>query len=431
MSQLNKPDVVLIGRINVGKSTLFNKLVGQRQAIVSPEAGTTRDTNLGRVSWSGQSFWLVDTGGFGVAKQDELSKAVYDKVIKVARQAKLIVWVIDGQTGFSSNDEEFSRILYRLKRPVVIAANKIDGPAARQKFQIPKTGFRDVFLISAKTGSGVGDLLDFVLEKIKTSTVNEPQIRVSLIGKTNVGKSSLFNKLLRSDRSIVLPTPHTTRDRQVDYLEFDKLIFELRDTAGVRRQLQKAPTLEQVSVKQSLFSFNDSDVIVFLIDGSNPLDWQDQRLAGLIKESNLPVVMALNKSDLTTTDFRQNFEKSVTHYLPMLEYAPRLWLSANTGHNLGNLMTMIIHAYEQHGRSLSYQDLKQFNRFLHSRKPTKDLPCGALYQDSTRPPVFVLPIKTKENLPQAISSWVESRLRDKFGFSGSPLRVKMLSLKKK
>ncbi len=274
-------------------------------------------------------------------------------------------------------------------------------------------------------------MLDFVLEKIKGSIASEPQIKVSLIGKTNVGKSSLFNKLLRSERSIVLPTPHTTRDRQVDYLEFDKLIFELRDTAGVRRQLQKAPTLEQVSVKQSLFSFNDSDVIVFLIDGSNPLDWQDQRLAGLIKESGLPVIMVLNKSDLTTTDFRQNFEKSVTHYLPMLDYAPKLWLSANTGHNLSNLMTLITHIYGQHNRSLTYQEMKQFNRFLHLHKPTKDLPCGALYQDSTKPPCFVLPIKTRENLPQAISSWVESRLRQKFDFSGSPIRVKMLSLKKK
>lgn len=431
MSQLNKPDVVLVGRINVGKSTLFNKLVGQHQAIVSPEAGTTRDTNLGRVNWSGQNFWLVDTGGFGQNKTDDISKATNDHLIKVAKQAKLLIWVIDGQTGLSASDEEFSRQLYRLKKPVIVAVNKIDGPSIRQKYQIPKIGFKDIILVSAKTGAGIGDMLDLVLQKIKGSLINEPHIKISLIGKTNVGKSSLFNKLLRAERSIVMSTPHTTRDRQIDYLEFDKFIFELRDTAGVRRQLQKAPALEQISVKQSLFSLKDSDVIVFLIDGSNPMDWQDQRLAGLIKESRLPVIMVLNKSDLTTTDFRLNFEKSVSHYLPMLNYAPRLWLSANTGHNINNLLTLVLHTHEQYGRTLTNQDLRQFNRFLKSRKPTRELPCGQLYQDSTKPPCFILPIKTKEPMPSALSSWVESRLRDKFDFSGSPIIVKILGLRKK
>lgn len=426
-----KQAAVLVGRTNVGKSTLFNRLIGRTRAIVSAQAGTTRDLNQGIVKWSGVNFWLMDTGGSDPNANDPAGKLSVKQMERAVAKACVLILVIDGQTGLLPADRNLAQRLRKLKKPVILVINKIDSLAKRTPAEKISLGFKDTFLVSAQNGNGLGDLLDCVIKYLPTVNITEPKLKLVLLGKTNVGKSSLFNKLLKEERSIVLSTPHTTRDKLHDYIEIDNTILELIDTAGIRRQLTKANRLEQQSVEQSLEALEEIDVAILVIDAASEPTWQEQRLGGLIVEAQTACVVLLNKADLVPFDQRKDVIKKLGRFLPMLSFASILWVSAKSGEGIDKIIPEAKIAAVSWSKTLDNKELVHFFNFLKKTKTTSKLPLTELEQIDSKPPRFLLHLKTKENPPWAIGQWVETKLRQFYNFKGTPVKVRLMGLRKK
>lgn len=425
-SKLLPPSSVLLaGRANVGKSTLFNRLLNQHQAITSPEAGTTRDLNRALLTWRGKNFWLIDSLGFMPQSREEAQRAGQKLLQQAWREATVIVHLVDGQTGLTPEDRQLAKQFRKTKAHLILAINKIDSPAKRIQAADISLGYPDSIMISAQTGSGVGDLLDIIWQHLKSTAPPSVALKLAFIGQTNVGKSSLFNALLKKERSLVLPTPHTTRDRVRDYLMAKGLTIELIDTAGLRRQLNKAPLLEKQSAQQSLRALKQIDVALLIIDGSKQLTWQDQHIAQQIIRAGTAAVVVLTKADLVPPEERAQWEKKLNSWLPMLSWAKRLWVSAISGEGLNKLLPLVQEAAASWRRNLTETELNSFYALLKQHRLTKSLPVVNFIQTAISPPSFNLSLRQKTNPPSAIADWVETQLRRKFGFPGTPLRVQI------
>lgn len=416
---------VLVGRSNVGKSTLFNRLVSNGNALVSSVAGTTRDRNYGLIEWLGKHFWVADTGGYDPASREAVTQQSQKQTARALADAKVALLVIDGQTGLLPEDRTLAQYLRKLKLPTIVVVNKIDGPSQRQRANIPSLGFDTPILVSAKNGSGVGDLLDQMVRFMNITTPLDPEVSIAFLGKTNVGKSSLFNYLLRDERSLVLPTPHTTRDRLHEFLQWDGQLIEIIDTAGVRRQLKHAPRLEQQSVRQSEYAVEQGDVNVLIVDGATPFSWQDQRLGDLITRAKTAAVVLLNKADLVPQKERANILKELGHWLPMVSWANILWTSTVTGEGVKDIIPHALEAYARWQKELPDEAMSDFFKFLKRTRPTRDLPLISFIQTGTQPPAFTVTLKTKATIPTAVALWIEGQLRRRFDFIGSPVRVSL------
>lgn len=428
MANTNKiklASALLVGRTNVGKSTLFNRLLNKHQAITSPQAGTTRDLNRALLDWRDKTFWLIDSGGFDRRDKGDVNQGSQRLLQNALKEACVIVHLIDGQTGLTPEDRELARQIRKLKAHHILAINKMDSLNKRTAAAGISLGYPDTVMLSAHTGSGVGDLLDIIYHHIESAAAPSAGLKMAFIGQTNVGKSSLFNALLKNERSLVLATPHTTRDRVKDYLEDDQITMELIDTAGLRRQHNRAPALEKQSGKQSLGSLQQIDLSLITLDGSLPFSWQDQHIAQQVIEAKTATIVLLNKSDLVGREQRFKVEKNFKHWFPMLSWAPTLWVSAVTGEGLKKLLALTKTADASWHRSLTEDELNSFRGFLTKNKTTRDLPLVAFDQQATAPPTFQLTIKQKTDPPQAVADWAAVQLRKKFGFVGSPLVVRI------
>jgi len=430
MDQPLRPQVLLLGRTNVGKSTIFNRLTGKATALVADKAGTTRDYNIGLVNWQGHNFFIADSPGLDKKVNRELTPWFNQATERLLKQVQVALLVIDGQTGISGEEMSLIKRLYRSPKPTILVINKIDNARWRANAANIHLAFPEQIMISAQIGNGLGDLLDLVTKHLTTRDIPQPTYRFSLIGKTNVGKSSVFNRLLNQERSLILPTPHTTRDRQTDWLVYRDQLLELRDTAGVRRQLPQAPILEKLSVRQTLNSFTDSDGLILVLDGSQPATWQDQHLARALQDSGLPLTILLNKSDLVSEDDRLYITKHLKHYFPFVSFVPVIWVSALTGSGFKKIWPTVLSGRQQAERYLTTQELTDFKRSLSKRWPTQNLRLIGLKQTGVVPPSFTLQIKTKQPLPQALARWLEAALRQKFKFTGTPLRVRAQGMRK-
>lgn len=419
---------VLVGRTNVGKSTLFNRILSRGQAIVSPQAGTTRDRNIQRAVWRGREFLLVDTGGLDPEPGDPAGRLSVEQMENALNTAGVILFVIDSRTGLTASEQNFAKKLRRRKCPVILVINKVDNPSVRNRTIQNNFGFSDMVMVSAKNGSGVGDLLDIATEHLAPIKAGAKQYSLALFGKTNVGKSSLFNRLLGEERSIVLQTPHTTRDRQHELLEQVGYQFELIDTAGVRRKLNLAPRIEQQSVNQTIQTLKEIEVALLVVDGSAPLSWQDQHIGGLIAESGRAGVIVINKADLVPFADRPNFVKQLRQYLPMVSWAEVIWVSASKGEGTDKILPLAVKAAQAWNFKLSA--LGAFIKYLKRVKPTNNLPWTNFEQTSTQPPRFILKVRTKVTLPRAISQWIEGKLRERFPLAGTPVHVRIEGLRK-
>jgi len=419
------PTAVLVGRTNVGKSSIFNRLLGRAQAIVSTERGTTRDRNMGSVRWRGVDLWLVDTGGLDPTTGDLAGRAGLQQTEQALKQAQVVLLVVDGQIGVTQTERALLSRLRKMRRPVILVINKIDHPSQRANWESTNLGCDDVVMVSAKNGSGLGDLLDLTTKHLTPTTTPSTELALGFIGRTNVGKSSLFNRLLGEERSLVLPSPHTTRDRLYSYLEHRQAVWELIDTAGVRRQLRSAPIIEQQSVGQSLKTLHDAKVILLVVDGSSELSWQDQRLGGLIDEAKTACLILLNKADLVPFDERANLISILERWLPMLSWAPHLWVSAKSGEGINKILPAAETAAAAWRRQLSPADLGRFLAYLKRAKTTGHLKPTGFEQTSTEPPRFRLELQTRGKLPKSLTAWVASELRRRFGFTGSPLGMRV------
>ena len=422
--------MVLAGRTNVGKSTLFNRLVGKPQAIVSTEAGTTRDRNQGLVDWQGKRFWLMDTPGFDVPPTDATARQSIDQMERALAEAAVVLFVIDGQVGLTPAERHFIQRKRRTAPQSILVINKLDSLVKRTRAEDISLGFNQVALVSAKTGSGLGDLLEMVTPYLRSDPAPEPTLKLALLGQTNVGKSSLFNRLLKTERSIVLATPHTTRDKLHGFVDVANTTIEVVDTAGIRRQVVKSPRLEQQSAAQSLEALKETNVAALVVDGSGTPSWQDQRLGDLVAEAGIGCLVLMNKADLVPFDERKAQLKLITRALPMLPWARHLWVSAKTGEGTENIVPAGHEAVRAWKTKLSSTELDRFYAFLKRKKPTSELPITGFVQTSSEPPRFVLHLKTKENLRRAVAGWVEGKLRATFHLGGTPVTVRLKGLRK-
>ena len=438
--------VVLVGRPNVGKSTLFNRITRTRRSIVTAIAGTTRDVIAEPAEWLETPFRLVDTGGMFGASTDPLHELVLLQGQKAVETADVIVFVVDGREGLVSGDEEIASYLRKYKAPVLMAVNKTDDKRARGRvLEFHELGFEPVFEIAAEHGEGVGDLLDEVVRRLPAH--GEPgedtseETAIAIVGRPNVGKSSLLNRLLQEERSIVSEMPGTTRDTVDALLKWQKRTFRIVDTAGIRRpgRVAKSGQLESLSVILAKRAIQKADVAVLVIDASiGPAD-QDGAIAGEAENSGCGIVIAANKWDLVKAhgpDFYKRFDDELRRQLKFLEYAPILHISATTGERAVKVLEAVDKVAAARSRRVPTGELNRFVQQITAEHPPKSPGRRAvrvLYaaQTGTEPPEFVFFTNVATEFHFSYQRYLINRLREQFNLEGTPIRIRVRRREKK
>lgn len=458
---VRKPIVALVGRPNVGKSTLFNRLVGQRKAIIEDLAGTTRDRLYGDADWGGRDFVVVDTGGldFDLQSSTSTGKAadreaerkttagytagvasrLFLKEIKQQAQiamseAEVIVFLVDVDTGVTGPDEDVADMLRRTHKPVILAVNKADNPRRRNEaIEFYALGVGDPIPVSALHGTGTGDLLDAIIEALPPAPEEDEEdnsIKIAIVGRPNVGKSSLLNRLLGEDRVIVSDVPGTTRDAIDTRIEYEGLELVLIDTAGIRRRGKIEPGVEKYSFLRSLKSINRADVCLLLIDAQNMVTAQDAHIAGYILEEGKSAVVIVNKWDLVEKDTYtiNEYTDEIRAGLKFLNYMPVLFISAKTGQRALKVLPVALQVQEERLRRIPTGEL---NRLVHEAV-AENPPKGGqrhrlkfLYVTQARinPPTFVFFVNDADLVHFSYQRFLENRIRAKYGFLGTPIRM--------
>ncbi len=436
------PIVALVGRQNVGKSTLLNTLVGSRRAIVSPIAGTTRDPTTARCAWRGRSWTIVDTGGIEETPDDELRKGVRRLAEHAAATADAVCFVVDGKLGLTREDRAVAATLRRLRAPVVLVVNKLDGPRHRANMpqEILRLGFPVIVPISAKNGSGTGDLLDRIASILPggRSVPAQQPITLLLVGRTNVGKSSLLNRLAGSERVLVARSPHTTRDPQEVLLTRSGVRFLVTDTAGVRAQRRRARGRETdvdvaaASVERTFARFATADVAAVIMDVQQPVTSLERLILNHALRSRLSILLVVNKWDLVREKTAQSpraYETMLRRELPFLGSTPLLFVSAATGQRVASLLDTAQRLAAARRRTLSPQTLQSFvdrviaPRWPQRRRGGRVRELFSLTQMPGIPPTFRVQIGPKQKLPTAYKQFIANALRDQFDFGGTPVRL--------
>jgi len=424
-----------VGRPNVGKSTLFNRICGHRKAITDSRPGSTRDRNYAQVSWQGAAFELIDTGGLLLGSQDPLLGPATDQAERAIDEADLVVLVVDARAGLMPDDSSIAGALRRQGKKVLVAANKVEGKDDGLA-EFARLGFDSMFAISAEHGQGVGDLLDAALEGLpRVEPVEEEArpLRIALVGRPNVGKSSLLNRLLGSERAVVSAIPGTTRDSVDSLLVKGDKRYVFVDTAGIRRVRHLKENVDHVSVVQARRSIDRADVAILLLDAVEGMREMDATIAGYIQEAGRGVVLAVNKWDKSRELglAQRGFEEAVRDHLKFLAYAPVVFISAETGKGL----TAVLAAAERaHVASRTRITTGQLNRVLaqaakaNAPKAAKGgAPVKILFatQIGVSPPTFALSINHPVDLHFSYKRYLENKLRAAFGFEGTPLVLKV------
>ncbi|MGQ9897632.1 MAG: ribosome biogenesis GTPase Der [Acidobacteriota bacterium] len=428
------PTVVILGRPNVGKSTLFNKLVGRRQAIVGDEPGITRDRHYGVVEWLGRSFELVDTGGIIPDEEAIIPVNIFRQASRAIEEADLLLWVVDAREGITPLDEELARHLYTTGKPVFIVGNKAESDQVRAAAgEFYRFGFDRLFPVSAEHGYGVAELLDEILA-VTNAPVGMPsppeRIRVAVIGRPNVGKSSLVNAILGEERVIVSPIPGTTRDAIDTDLIHNGRSFTLIDTAGIRRKGRTTAMAEKLSVIMARKALARTDVAILLLDAVEGPTHLDEVIAGYALESGTSLLIALNKWDLIEKDTHtaKLYEQQLRERVKFLDYAPAVFISALTGQRVMRLLDLAARAHAARYQRIPTAELNRFfAEYLETPRATlpTNTPIKVHYVTQARgvPPTFVLFTNTTEKLHFSYVRYVENRLRESFGFFATPLRI--------
>ncbi len=447
----NLPNVVLVGRVNVGKSTLFNRIAETNQAIVSDIPGTTRTRNIKVVNWRGKNFTLVDTGGLTFDEDVPLEKDIIIQTEKALDTADVIVFVTDLQTGVLSQERELAKLIRRKykSKPVVLISNKADHENLRLRIYDPEwksLGFGEPLPVSAANGGNVGDFLDLVykqfgkkgVKKAKESIKFEP-VKVALIGKPNVGKSTLFNKLIGEERVIVSDMPHTTREPHDTLVEVEGQHYLFVDTAGIRRKTKVKGELERYGIGKSIEAMKRADIVLLLLDTSESISDQDQQLAGLLREHTKSVIIIINKWDLAEENddtFRNEVGARIYQSFPHLRYAPVVFISAKSGYRVHQIFPLLTRAWKERNIEIPDGELKEFLKAVkRKRLPTRGKGVHhpdvlALRQINNGPPIFEIFIKQKTSLHSSYISYLTNRLREKYSFFANPIIIKMTKLRR-
>lgn len=436
--------VAIVGRPNVGKSTLFNRLIGQRRAIVGDEPGITRDRIYGEVEWAGTKFSLVDTGGIVPDDDAVIPANIFKQAGMAIQEARLLIWVVDARKGITQLDEELAGLLRATGKPVLIAANKVDAASLEsESTEFYRFGFEAVYAVSAEQGIGVGELLDGVVDlltpQLETDETDLPtELRLAIVGRPNVGKSSLLNRLLGEDRVIVSPVAGTTRDAIDTVLETPERSFRIIDTAGIRRKGKTDEMAEKLSVIMARKSLERADVAIVLIDAIEGVTALDATIAGYAVEAGCSIIIAVNKWDALAdkeTNTALEFERGLREKMKFLDWAPVITISALTGQRVERILSLVLRADEARNRRIPTSQLNDFfeKAVAQPRGGTAPSPGKSGYsrlkvqyltQVGVRPPTFVVFTSGgKPGLHFSYERYLLNRLREEFDFFATPLRI--------
>lgn len=429
-----KPVVAIVGRPNVGKSTLFNRLAGARKAIVEDVPGVTRDRLYESTDWAGREFIIIDTGGIRFDEGDVFTREVKLQAELAIEEADVILFVVDTKDGVTHEDEQVAELLRKSRRPVILAANKVENFGKQlEYYEFYNLGLGDPIPISAMHGMNTDELLDAVINKFgpPAQYAEDPNaVKIAVVGRPNVGKSSLVNALLGEERVIVSDVPGTTRDAIDTPFRYNGKDYILIDTAGIRKKSRIKETTEKYSVIRALRSVDRADVVLIILDATEGVIDQDQRIAGYVQEQCKANIIVVNKWDLIekTGTTMNKFDKDIREELKFLSFSPLLYISAVTRQRIFQVLDIADFVVEQHNRRISTAEL---NRVLNEAMMLNPLPGGGgrrikIYygtQVRTAPPTFVLFANNPEMVHFSYLRYLENQLRQNFGFEGTPIRL--------
>ena len=429
------PRIALVGRANVGKSTLFNRICGRRKAITDGRPGSTRDRNYAQVTWQGRAFELVDTGGLLLGSDDPLLGPAAEQAERAIEEADVILFVVDGRAGLLPDDEAIARRLRREGKRVLVVVNKTED-REEDVSEFARLGFDGAHFVSAEHGLGIGDLLDAALTGVPSVVLEEhaaPPIPLALVGRPNVGKSSILNRLVGRERAVVSPIPGTTRDTVDEVFDRKGRRYRLVDTAGIRRVRLLKENVDHVSVVQARRAIERADVAVVVLDAVEGLREMDATIGGEVQEAGAGVVIAVNKWDLAPEKrlAQRAFEADVRDHLKFLPWAPVVFVSARSGRGLGHLLDAVDRVQAARQARVTTGEL---NRMLaHAAEayaPKADKggqPVRILFgsQIGTGPPTFAVSLNHPVDLHFSYRRYLENRIREAFGFEGTPIRLKV------
>ncbi|AMD95014.1 ribosome biogenesis GTPase Der [Leptotrichia sp. oral taxon 847] len=426
--------VAIVGRPNVGKSTLFNKLVGDRLSIVKDEPGVTRDRLYREMEWLGQKFILVDTGGLEPRTEDFMMSKIKKQAQVAIDEADVIIFLVDGKAGITGLDEDVATVLRKQGKKVIVAVNKIDNYIKEKEniFEFYGLGFEEVIGISGEHKTNLGDLLDAVIEKFEDKNVKEISegLSIAILGRPNAGKSSLLNKLLNKERSIVSDIAGTTRDTIDSALKYNGDMYTLIDTAGIRRKSKVEDDIEYYSVLRAMKAIKRADVCVLMLDATELLTDQDKRIAGMIYDERKPIIITINKWDLIEKNDNsvKEFTELVKADLAFLDYAPIITISALTGKRTLNILEQAKFINEEYHKKVTTGILNQILAEIVAQNPVptrkgRAVKINYATQISQAPPKFVFFTNNPELIHFSYKRYIENKLREYFGFEGCPIEI--------
>jgi ribosome-associated GTPase engA len=438
----NRPIVAVVGRPNVGKSTIFNKLTGTKISIVEDTPGVTRDRIFGEVEWLNKYFTIIDTGGIEPESDDIILSQMRNQAMLAVDMAHVILFVVDGKSGLTAADKEVADILRRTKKPVLLVVNKIDSKSQFDNiYDFYELGLGNPIAISGANSMGLGDLLDEVVENFPEGMnmeYDEDVIRVAITGKPNAGKSSILNNILGEERVIVSPIAGTTRDAIDTYFEKDENKFLFIDTAGIRRRSKVYENVERFSVIRSMSAVDRADVVLIVIDATEGVTEQDTKIAGIAHDEGKACIFVVNKWDLIEKDNKTmgNFKMSVREKFPFMTYAPILFVSAVSNQRIGKILETVVEVSAEQNKRVTTSVLNQvIGEAIMLNQPPSDkgrrLKIYYGTQTGVKPPTFNLFINDKELTHFSYTRYLENRLRENFGFEGTSIKIEYSQKKKK
>lgn len=426
-----KPVVAIVGRPNVGKSTIFNRLIGERKAVIDDQPGVTRDRLYGTGNWQQYDFTIIDTGGLQWEKED-MAVSISKQVEIAIDEADVILMVVDGKTGITGEDERIAKQLQRTKKPVVLAVNKIDNFEKSTAYEFYSLGIGEPIPISAIHGGNMGDLLDEITSHLESYEDEEKDdsIKIALIGRPNVGKSSLLNKLAGEERVIVSDIAGTTRDAIDQKITYYGKPYTLIDTAGIRRKAKVGELVEKYTILRSLRAIERADVVFLLLDGTAGVTEQDKKVAGYAEEKGKATVILVNKWDIVEKDSKtmKTYEEDVREALSFMPYAPIIFISALTGQRIGDIFALADLAYDNSHKKIETSVLNQLIREIVTFNPPptdkgRRLKINYITQLKEAPPTFILFVNDPKLMHFSYKRHIENKFREAIDFTGTPIHI--------
>mgnify|MGYP001037528792 CR=1 FL=1 len=429
---MSRPIVAIVGRTNVGKSTLLNRLAGRRLAVVADLPGTTRDRVFAVVSWQGRELTVVDSGGWQTKPSTSLEQKVKQQVEAAIAQADAIIFLVDARDGVIAADGEIADVLRTADKPIILAVNKVDSAKhANQVADFYQLGMSEPIAISAHHNRGIDGLMDAVLASLPPEPISivEPgQTKLAIVGRPNVGKSTLLNTLLGDERAIVHESPGTTRDSLDAIIRWDDKEILLVDTAGIKRRGRVDARVDYYSLLRSLQAINRCDVALLLIDASEFITAQDMHIAGYIIEVGKGIILLVNKWDLVPQEQREGFKQSVEQRLKFASYTPIIYISAKRGQGIKRILPQAWEIWQERQKRIPQSEVNELVKQAVSTHPppragSKRLHIARAYQDESQPATFVLKVNYPQLVHFSYQRYLENKLRQGFSFRGVPLKL--------